>query len=133
MRKRFDFVSDPSHGWLKVPLTELERLGIVDQISAYSFLKDGMAYLEEDRDMKVFTTARDAAGEGDIRMIEHVRNRESRIRKYPSFTDAIAVTADDKLAAIAARKDVQPVTQEDAATITEIGTLEADAPESADA
>lgn len=133
MLKRFDFVSDPSHGWLKVPLTELERLDIVDQISAHSYLKDGMAYLEEDRDMKVFTTARDARGENDIRMIEHNRQRESRIRKYPSFTDAIAVTADDKLAAIAARKDVEPVTQEDAATITEIGTMDSATTESADA
>lgn len=85
MRKRFDFVADSSHGWLKVPMVELERLGIVDQISTYSYLKNGMAYLEEDRDMAVFLQARDARGESDIRMIQHHSNKQSRIRSYPSF------------------------------------------------
>jgi len=110
MRKRFDFVSDPSHGWLKVPVSELVRLGITDQISTYSYIKGDMAYLEEDRDMKVFLDARTAAGEGDIRMIEHVRNRDSRIRKYDAFdSSAFAPEAP---------------AEEDEATITEIGTLE---------
>lgn len=91
MLKRFDFVADESHGWLKVPVRELERLEIVDQISAYSYRKGDMAYLEEDRDMKVFLQARDARGESDIRMIEHVRKGQSRIRKYPAFHDQIFV------------------------------------------
>lgn len=112
MRKRFDFVSDPSHGWLKVPVSELVRLGIADQISAYSYIKDDMAYLEEDRDMKVFLDARTAAGEGDIRMIEHNRQRESRIRKYAAFDSAAFQT-----------EVAEPA--EDEATLTEIGTLEA--------
>ena len=86
MLKRFDFVADDSHGWLKVPVRELQRLDIVDQISAYSYVRGDMAYLEEGRDMKVFTQARDQRGEGDIRMIEHSRKGQSRIRKYDSIS-----------------------------------------------
>lgn len=91
MRKRFDRVIDPSHSWLKVPVAELERLGIDTQISSYSYLKDGMAYLEEDQDMPFFLKARAERGE-EVRIIEHIRNKQSRVRNYPSYQpDAVEV------------------------------------------
>ena len=36
LRNTFDLVLDSSHGWLKVPMSELERLNIVDAISTHS-------------------------------------------------------------------------------------------------
>jgi hypothetical protein len=84
MIKRFDFVADSSHGWLKVPMSEIERLGIADQISTFSYQKNGMAYLEEDCDMTVFMKAREARGEA-VKIVEHHRNGRSRIRNYAMF------------------------------------------------
>ncbi len=49
---------DPGHGWLQVPLTELQALGIVDKISAYSYTDGTYGYLEEDCDMTTFLTAK---------------------------------------------------------------------------
>lgn len=84
MRKRFDYVTDSSHGWLKVPMAELERLNIVDDISTCSYVKNDMAYLEEDSDMAIFLTARQAREE-KVNLVEHARKGSSRIRNYPMF------------------------------------------------
>ena len=59
------FISDPGHGWLKVPLTDIATLGIEDDISACSFIKGHYAYhsaalttsLEEDGDCLRYLTA----------------------------------------------------------------------------
>lgn len=91
MRNKFHFVQDPGHGWLKVPVAELERLGIADQISSYSYLKDGMAYLEEDSDMNVFINAREQAG-NPVEIKTYSRNRQSRIRNYPAYQAATTET-----------------------------------------
>lgn len=52
----YKFYHDPSHGWLEVPLTELDDLNIADKISPYSYRSEnrGMAYLEEDCDLTVY-------------------------------------------------------------------------------
>ena len=83
-RKRFDFVADDSHGWLKVPVAELDRLMITDLISNFSFVKNDMAYLEEDKDMGIFLAARKGREE-EVKIVEHRRKGQSRIRKYPMF------------------------------------------------
>lgn len=44
------FLSDPGHGWLRVPLVEIVALGIEGQISPYSFIQGQYAFLEEDCD-----------------------------------------------------------------------------------
>ena len=31
------YITDAGHGWLKVPLAELLKLGIADKISSYSY------------------------------------------------------------------------------------------------
>ena len=59
------FISDPGHGWLKVPLSELDTLDIREQISEYSFLDSQFAYLEEDSDASVYLNARKAKGFND--------------------------------------------------------------------
>ena len=68
--------TDPGHGWLEVPRTELVKLGIADSISHYSY-QDGYnsdsVYLEHDLDAAIFVDAKTAIGE-DIKTvhIEHV-------------------------------------------------------------
>jgi len=56
------FIEDPGHGWLKVPLVELDELDIRDQITPYSYKNGRFAYLEEDCDMGVYLDARQAQG-----------------------------------------------------------------------
>ena len=57
MQKTFDFISDPGHGWVKVPLTLLESLCISGEISDYSYRRGAYAYLEEDCDASLFHQA----------------------------------------------------------------------------
>jgi hypothetical protein len=46
----YEFISDPGHGWLKVPLTDLNGF----KPSQYSFKDGEYAYLEEDCDAHAF-------------------------------------------------------------------------------
>lgn len=62
MLNRYRIIQDPGHGWLEVPLEELDQLGVTsDQISSYSYVHGAMAYLEEDCDAMVFIKARGIA------------------------------------------------------------------------
>ena len=54
------FIEDPGHGWLKVPLAELDVLGIRGQITPYSYINGEYAYLEEDVDAGTYLDARTA-------------------------------------------------------------------------
>ena len=51
------FISDPGHGWLRVPLADIAALGIEAEISEYSFIDGRFAYLEEDCDYGRFVAA----------------------------------------------------------------------------
>ena len=85
LRNTFDLVTDASHGWLKVPVAELERLNIVEDITTFSYVRNDMAYLEQDADMATFLKAREAEGKPVTKVKEHNRNGQSRIRKYAMF------------------------------------------------
>jgi hypothetical protein len=49
--KRYDFIHDPGHGWLKVPLADLPA---DFKPTSYSFYDATFAYLEEDCDAPEF-------------------------------------------------------------------------------
>jgi len=57
MQKVFDFISDPGHGWVKVPLKILAALYISKKITIYSHMRGSFAYLEEDLDATTFHQA----------------------------------------------------------------------------
>ena len=57
--------SDPGHSWLQVPLADIYTLGLRARISSFSFIKNQIAYLEEDRDMGLYLKAREKAGYPD--------------------------------------------------------------------
>jgi len=78
------YYTDPGHGWLRVPLKTLTKLGIADKITSFSYQRTEYAYLEEDQDMTTFLLAMNEKG---VEVTRKNRNtdRESRIRKYESY------------------------------------------------
>ena len=83
-----DYIQDPGHGWLAVPLDALRSLGfrvagngdtwpyVGRVISTYSYAKGGMAYLEEDADASAYMDALDADGIARPRLnVIHVGDR----------------------------------------------------------
>ncbi len=51
MKKKFTYYTDPGHGYVKVPVSILRKLGIEKKIIHFSYWRKGYAYLEEDCDM----------------------------------------------------------------------------------
>ena len=90
----YKFFEDPGHGWLEVTRAELARLGILKQISSYSYQsRDGrFVYLEEDSDMAKFAKARGWVAGGSysdfslmIGGIQTVYHEDNRIRGLPPY------------------------------------------------
>jgi hypothetical protein len=52
-------IATPSHSWLRVPISELEQLGIYNEISEYSYQDNLYGYLEEDDDEMKFAEAKE--------------------------------------------------------------------------
>lgn len=80
------FASDPGHGWLAVPLELLDRLGLLDKITTYSYLRGGTAHLEEDCDCSTFMAAAKEAGLIITMRGTTCADRRSRIRGYDHYT-----------------------------------------------
>lgn len=76
--------TDPSHGWLRVPLKMLAKLGIADKISSFSYVRTVYAYLEEDLDAPLFLEALKNSGK-TVKFVERNTNRVSRIRNYTPY------------------------------------------------
>ena len=70
--------SDSGHGWARVELVELKRLGIANEISACSYMKGKYAYLEEDCDATIY-----------IRSYMKDMNQDSGWRTVDNFIDFI--------------------------------------------
>ena len=79
------YYQDPGHGWIRVPLTELSKLGIADQISTCSYMKGDFAYLEEDSDAAKYCNAMESAGY-KLKLVELVRKRAAKLRNYPAYS-----------------------------------------------
>ncbi len=89
--KTYKFYADPGHGWLAVKITELMELGIITQISPYSYMLGGTAYLEEDCDAVLFWEAyKDHSGSYPHPVIKHTDKR-SPIRSYDGYNRNKAV------------------------------------------
>lgn len=67
----YTFYQDPGHGWLEVPLSELQELKIVTQITPYSYQKNDKVYLEEDGDLTRFIEAK-WPGASDEEVSRHI-------------------------------------------------------------
>jgi hypothetical protein len=84
MKKVYKAFSDAGHGWIQVPITELIRLGIADQITSYSYMFGNNAYLEEDCDYSTWLAAKNQHGEKYS--FKEYNCGESRIRTYECFS-----------------------------------------------
>lgn len=90
--KKLVFYSDPGHGWLKVSLRELVKLGIADKITSFSYVRGRYAYLEEDCDAGVYMEALKASRKSvKFEVEEHNSNNDSPIRDYDPYTPARAL------------------------------------------
>lgn len=82
---KYDFISDPGHGWLKVKRSELVRLGIDQQITGCSYQRGDDVYLEEDCDAELFIETKRSRGEA-IGFRERVcMYKLSRVRNYEGY------------------------------------------------
>lgn len=79
-----NYYQDPGHGWVKIPIKTLDKLGIADKISHYSYMRDKFAYLEEDCDLGLLFKTCDALGI-TIKLREFNSNKSSKIRNYDSY------------------------------------------------
>lgn len=87
MQKVFDFISDPGHGWVKVPFKVITDLCISEGISSYSYMRGGFAYLEEDCDATLFHRAFfDRYNRFPIYRERNAREKTSRVRNYDRYT-----------------------------------------------
>ena len=81
--------SDRGHAWGKVKRQVLINLGIADQISSYSYAYKDNVYLEEDCDLALlFKTL--TALDTTIKFVEKHTDRDSRIRSYSRYSNAVS-------------------------------------------
>lgn len=78
------WLTDPGHGWLKVPFSALLRAGVADKISAYSYVRGKTVYLEEDCDAEIYLSAIGYPPGKEI-PAKHA-NKRSRVRGYYPYT-----------------------------------------------
>lgn len=81
----FQKYDDPGHGWLKVPLTLLDELGIRDRISTSSFQRGGFAYLEEDVDASLFIETVEKRCGSEPKVKVHIADRTSAVTRYAPY------------------------------------------------
>jgi len=84
---KYKLISDPGHGWLKVPLLQILQLDIAGKISTCSYIdaSNKFVYLEEDCDLAVFARAKGwPAGSISEHLIE-VFEEHCNIRQMQSF------------------------------------------------
>lgn len=85
--KTIQAYSDPGHAWAKVPLSDLLRLGIVGDISSFSYIstssdinKPSQVFLE----LTIYVEAMRLNGV-NVKFKTNHSNRQSRIRGYARF------------------------------------------------
>ena len=81
---QYTFHQDPGHGWLEVPRSEIIRLGIAKEITAYSYQRGERVFLEEDCDAPRFLRAKKEAGEPIPETVK-VYNDDAPCRNYADY------------------------------------------------
>ncbi len=81
----YQFFADAGHGWLKVPIEELEKLDIQNKISGCSYMRNNFAYLEEDGDVSLFADAKGISPHEFNKNIKLHSSNHSTIRSYNSY------------------------------------------------
>jgi hypothetical protein len=79
------FHSDPSHGWLAVPASEVARVGVNPTRYSYRSPCGKTLYLEEDCDATAYLAALRMRNEPRPQIIERHSNGDSFIRRLPHY------------------------------------------------
>lgn len=88
VQKTFDYLTDPGHGWVKVPKTLISDLLIREEISHYSYMRGAYAYLEEDCDASKFHEAYEKCFGFPPKYRErNAGQKQSRVRGYAQYDD----------------------------------------------
>ena len=80
----YDYIQDPGHGWIKVPMMDLIVSGVMGKITPYSYYTKTHAYLEEDCDadlLMLYLTCNNIPHE----VVEGKFVERSPIRSYDRF------------------------------------------------
>lgn len=88
-----NFYSDPGHGWAKVSIEALKKLGIADKISSYSYYRNGFGFLEEDCDFSLLVNACKALGV-KFAYKELKAEKSSKIRSYVHYSKKLFSTVE---------------------------------------
>jgi hypothetical protein len=84
MNKTYIIHSDPGHAWIAVKRAELISLGILDQVTRFSYQHGKTVYLEEDIDAGLFISAYEA--QHGVRPSQRVSYQDySPVRSYEGF------------------------------------------------
>jgi len=82
--KTYKFHSDAGHGWLAVKRKELSELGIICEISPFSYQRGDTVYLEEDCDAYKFVKRYEQILDKKCSFVEKYHER-TPIRSYEGF------------------------------------------------
>ena len=78
------FHSDSGHWWLAVPVDTLRELHVDQDISIYSYMQAGYAYLEEDCDLSTFMIAAKHHGY-HVNFVDSHVDGDSFVRSLPRY------------------------------------------------
>lgn len=88
MKNTYTFYTDPGHGWLCVPRSDLEILGLSEEISHCSYQEGDLVYLEEDSDaMKFLWAFKKKNGRFPLPIAEEHDKYGSFIRHFESYKE----------------------------------------------
>lgn len=82
---KFIVHGDPGHAWVAAPRALLEKLGVLDKVSSYSYQRGKTVYLEEDCDAMLLIDALRARGIEPTFDERHI-DTASRVRSYQHFS-----------------------------------------------
>ncbi|KPK13953.1 MAG: hypothetical protein AMJ56_00450 [Anaerolineae bacterium SG8_19] len=105
MTKTLTLYSDPSHAWLKVPVSELSRVGLSweKDFSGCSYARTDASgvtsvYLEEDCDAPIYLATLLSRGEQRPPIKDSYTNGRSRIRSYAHLPEGSDFKANNQWA-----------------------------------
>jgi len=81
---KLKYYHDAGHGWIAVKKSVLEKLGIADKITSYSYMKGATAYVEEDSDASLLIKTLKSEGVEPVIAEKYVGNY-SPIRSYDRY------------------------------------------------
>lgn len=77
--------NDGGHGWYAVKRKKLESMGVLNNVSGFSYERGQTVYLEEDCDASLFFNALSEEEKQKIKIVNSYQDR-SPVRRYSRFT-----------------------------------------------